>query len=262
MRSQLIVCSNVSIKIPKMSTIYRILSLLLVITFLMLAGAGYAAEKWALIIGVDKFDDPNVGTLKYTVNDADALYQTLTSIPNGFPRENVMLITPTQPDTDHRPTRNNIIAMLTTWLDLAETGDIILVYFSGHGLEIEAESYIVPSDTKLSNPALTAIPIEVVKDQMRRSKASKKILILDACHSGEGKATAKMGSILQRTLDDAEGMVTLASCGLNESSYEMKDKPHGAFTYFLMEALKGRGTTDRDQDGLISVSEVNRYVYE
>jgi len=29
-----------------------------------------------------------------------------------------------------------------------------------------------------------------------------------------------------------------------------------------MEALKGRGTTDRDQDGLISVSEVNRYVYE
>ena len=48
----------------------------------------------ALIIGVDKFDDPNVGTLKYTVNDADALYQTLTSIPNGFPRENVMLITP------------------------------------------------------------------------------------------------------------------------------------------------------------------------
>ena len=30
----------------------------------------------------------------------------------------------------------------------------------------------------------------------------------------------------------------------------------------LMEALKGRGTTDRDQDGLISVSEVNRYVYE
>ena len=216
----------------------------------------------ALIIGVDKFDDPNVGTLKYTVNDADALYQTLTSIPNGFPRENVMLITPTQPDTDHRPTRNNIIAMLTTWLDLAETGDIILVYFSGHGLEIEAESYIVPSDTKLSNPALTAIPIEVVKDQMRRSKASKKILILDACHSGEGKATAKMGSILQRTLDDAEGMVTLASCGLNESSYEMKDKPHGAFTYFLMEALKGRGTTDRDQDGLISVSEVNRYVYE
>ena len=63
----------------------------------MLAGAGYAAEKWALIIGVDKFDDPNVGTLKYTVNDADALYQTLTSIPNGFPRENVMLITPPNP---------------------------------------------------------------------------------------------------------------------------------------------------------------------
>ena len=99
-------------------------------------------------------------------------------------------------------------------------------------------------------------------DQMRLSKASKQILILDACHSGGGKATATMGSVLQRILDDAEGMVVLASCGLDEISYEMTDQPHGAFTYFLIEALKGRDTTDRDQDGLISVSEVNRYVYE
>ena len=71
-----------------------------------------------------------------------------------------------------------------------------------------------------------------------------------------------MGRVLQRILDDAEGMVVLASCGPDEFSYEMTDQPHGAFTYFLIEALKGRDTTDRDQDGLISVSEVNRYVYE
>ena len=44
-----------------------------------LPDAGYDDEKWALIIGG--------GTLKYTVNDANALYQTLTFILNEFPRD-------------------------------------------------------------------------------------------------------------------------------------------------------------------------------
>ena len=75
---------------------YRILSLLLVMVFLVMADTGQTSEKWALIIGVDKFDDPSFGNLKYTVNDANILYQTLISIPNGFPRDNMMLITPTR----------------------------------------------------------------------------------------------------------------------------------------------------------------------
>ena len=73
------------------------------------------SNKWALIIGVDKFDDPNIGTLRYTISDAEALHKTLTTIPNGFPEKNVILMTSNADDESYLPTRSKIIAMLTLY---------------------------------------------------------------------------------------------------------------------------------------------------
>lgn len=50
-------------------------------------------EKWAIIIGIDDYEDPGIGKLKYATKDADGLYQTLTSIPGGFKSDNVVLMT-------------------------------------------------------------------------------------------------------------------------------------------------------------------------
>lgn len=55
-------------------------------------------------------------------------------------------------------------------------------------------------------------------------------------------------------------MVVLASCDLRERSYEMADKGHGAYTYFLIEALKG--AADRDGDGTLGAHEVYLYAWE
>jgi formylglycine-generating enzyme required for sulfatase activity len=235
-------------------------SVLVGILALVLASPAMGAEKWAILIGVDKYDDPGIGHLRFTVNDAEALHAALTTAPGGFPTENVILMTPRVENPLHRPTRNNIIAMLSTWLSLTAPEDTLLIYFSGHGMEHDGRGYVLPQDARRASPELTSINIGFIKDQMRLSKASKKVLILDACHSGADKDTSVMGKGFSQEFDDSGGIVILASCDVSESSYEMAESRQGAFTHFLIEALDGKA--DRDGDGDLWASEVNYYVWD
>ena len=235
-------------------------SVLVGLLALAVASPAMGAEKWAILIGVDQYDDPGIGKLRFTVNDAEALHAALTSAPGGFPPENVILMTPRVENSLHRPTRNSIIAMLSTWLSLTAAEDTVLIYFSGHGMEHDGRGYVLPQDARLASPELTSINIGFIKDQMRLSKASKRVLILDACHSGADKATSVMGKGFSQEFDDSGGIVILASCDVSESSYEMEESQQGAFTHFLIEALDGKA--DRDGDGDLWASEVNYYVWE
>ena len=235
-------------------------SVLVGLLALVLTSPAMGAEKWAILIGVDKYDDPGIGQLRFTVNDAEALHAVLTSAPGGFPPENVILMTPRVENSLHRPTRNNIIAMLSTWLSLTAAEDTVLIYFSGHGMEHDGRGYVLPQDARRASPELTSINIGFIKDQMRLSKASKRVLILDACHSGTDKDTSVMGKGFSQEFDDSGGIVLLASCDVSESSYEMAESQQGAFTHFLIEALGGKA--DRDGDGDLWASEVNYYVWE
>lgn len=50
----------------------------------------------------------------------------------------------------------------------------------------------------------------------------------------------------------------LTASDSNEVSVEKDELGHGVFTYYLLEALRGKG--DLDGDGLITLDEVYRYV--
>jgi len=187
--------------------------------------------------------------------------ETLTRSPNGFPSQNVVLMTDAEPDPLRKPTRNSIIGMLSTWLSLAEDGDTVLVYFAGHGAESDGNSYLLPSDAQLSNPPLTGLPLSLVKDRLRQCKARKKVLIIDSCHSGAGRDVGVMGTATAQSLfEDAEGLVTLSACDQQERSFEWTEKGHGAFTWFLAEGLWGKA--DADGDGLVTAGELNPYVWK
>lgn len=87
---------------------------------------------------------------------------------------------------------------------------------------------------------------------------------LDACHSGamlgvkgDGRLTEKFFQSLEVK---AEGWAILASCKQGELSLEWEDAKHGVFTYYLINALNSEA--DFDNDGIISISDVARYVIE
>jgi uncharacterized caspase-like protein len=57
-------------------------------------------------------------------------------------------------------------------------------------------------------------------------------------------------------------MVTLWSCPERQSSYEREDVDHGAFTYFLLEGLKGGADGSNEtgvKDGVVTTTELAQY---
>src|SRR6185436_13031035 len=87
-------------------------------------------NQWAVVIGIGNYESPGIPRLKYTVSDAEAIYQTLIG-PAGFKKDNVLLLTDR---TDRKPTLRNIKWALGTFLGRsAQKDDTVLVYFAGHG---------------------------------------------------------------------------------------------------------------------------------
>lgn len=212
---------------------------------------------WAIIIGINNYvDTRGIGKLKFCENDARALYDRITKT-GGFPRENCRLLLGRATDPTERPTRSNLYSVFTAWLSLAKKRDIALVYFAGHGIESERKTYLLPQDARVTNPELTGIPLGHIKDFLRKSKAERKVLIVDACHSGEGRDLSTMRT---RWTDHSKGLVCITSCDIGQKSYEYDAKYHGAFTWFLNAGLGG--AADGDGDGFIRASELNFFVGE
>src|SRR5690242_17734087 len=64
------------------------------------------SKRYALIIGVDKYDSPKITSLKGATNDAKALAKALVDYA-GFPQDQVVVLTNDQESADLQPRRNN-----------------------------------------------------------------------------------------------------------------------------------------------------------
>ena len=61
-------------------------------------------SRWAVVVGVGRYESPDIPRLRYTVPDAEAIYQVLTG-PAGFKPEHVILMTD---KTERKPTLRNL----------------------------------------------------------------------------------------------------------------------------------------------------------
>jgi len=242
---------------------FRLVLALLLLGLVSGLASAEGGHKYAVIIGISDYEDDAIPDLQFCVADAKLLADRLAGAPEGFPAENIILLTDEAQDKTRLPNRANIVTLLPNWLSLAEEGDTVLVFLSCHGVEKDGKSYLIPSDARMGNLPLTAIPLEFLQTWLSDCKAPRKFLILDACHSAGGKATGTLAEKTVKVVEDmadSVGMVTLASCDIDQQSYEWPEKGHGVFTFFLGEALGG--AADSDGDGQLLASEVNRYVYE
>jgi len=201
-------------------------------------------NRWAVLIGVNDYHE-SLGPLRFCTNDAKLMHETLASECCAFPSDNIVLLTDDQPK-DCQPTFGNIHSWLGTWLSRPGPDDLVLVYFAGHGREANGQALLAPLDATLDSLPVTGIPIQYVRDMLDRCKASQKVLILDACHSGSGRDVATMTTGFREALDAGKGLYTIASCDSDQISYEWPEKQHGVFTHYLVEALRHGAPVEPD----------------
>ena len=145
---------------------------------------------WAVVIGVGRYDSPAIPPLRYTVSDAEAVYEVLIG-QAGFKKDNVLLLTD---KTARKPSLRDIKWALGTFLARsAKKEDIVFIFFAGHGApEVDprgAESdglakYLVPSDADPNDLYSTGLPMDEFQVIFDRIEAEQLVVFLDACYSG------------------------------------------------------------------------------
>jgi hypothetical protein len=211
----------------------------------------YDAETkiWAVIIGVSRYN--HMPALKYTDDDAFHLYAFLKSPEGGaIPDEQISLL------IDEQGNRKDIISSLQQTLYKADENDVVIVYYSGHGLQ----GRLIPSDFDgYSN----AVKYDEIKNIVEQSNAQHKIVITDACHSGSLLAARnplsfQLSGFYQQLSEARNGIAFITSSKGEEVSLESSGLRHGIFSHYLIQGL--RGAADENDDAIVTISELYNFI--
>ena len=209
---------------------------------------------WATVIGVASYN--HMPSLRYTDDDAYHFYAFLKSPEGGaLPDEQVQVL------VDDNATKENILTSMRNTFLKADENDVVLFYFSGHGVE----GAFIPYDFNGFDNRLHHYEIRQILD---RSRAKHKLVLGDACHAGslysstmESDALASrsiMANMLERYYGAFEntdgGMALLMSSKGQEVSLEDSGFRSGVFSHFLIRGLKGEA--DYDQNHIVTIEEV------
>ena len=139
-------------------------------------------------------------------------------------------------------TQSALLSTMHTSFADAESGDAVILYFSGHG----TPGAIVCHDGLLT--------YQHIFKMLKGCKANRKIIIADACYSG------KMRKSKQHTNDyKSENVMLFLSSRTNETSQETKYK-NSLFTIYLERGL--RGGADVNKDRRITAREIYDFVHK
>jgi uncharacterized caspase-like protein len=214
-------------------------------------------EKIALTIGINEYQDSDIRRLSGAENDARELFELLSSKPNGFVEDKNRYLL-----LGARATQRNILKQISEIFRQDESFDLALFYFSGHGfVDKNKHLYLSTYDTDKKDPYVCGIKVDDLSNQIYSSKNTRSaIIILDCCYSGTATAkTTKVKNIkpiIEKNFNFNKvnkkkygaGKFTITSCAKDMESWERQncihskeDTPHehGAFTYYLLEGLRG-----------------------
>ena len=213
-------------------------------------------HRWALVVGINCYS--NMPQLRFARQDAEALATTLVR-ECGFPEDNVVLMTDTvDARSPQFPTRGNLRARINQIAEVARADDVLLISFSGHGINIDGGGYLAPVDGA-SDDVGSFVPLSWVKTTLETCAAKQRLLVLDACHAG-ARAGAAADSPAEALLSPLAGaaFITLASCDARQLSHEYSELGHGVFTHSLLEGLRGRADNEAEgnRDSVVTASEL------
>ena len=222
-------------------------------------------NKYAIIVGVSKYDDSSFTNLSYATRDAQKLADVLAK-RSGIDPERIYLLSNTSSseftENNRTPTKPNILDVLKHVVQSADEESEIFFFFAGHGVEIGHTPYLLTTDTKQSVMDLTALKVQDLNTILENSRSRFVVRIFDACRStffgGRDAMPVEMSPNMENAFfHDGSGWATLSSCSSGERSWESDEFEQGVFSYFLCEALDGKAA---DKNGHVTLYAMADYV--
>jgi uncharacterized caspase-like protein len=146
---------------------------------LLICGPALAEKRVALVLGNSAYQ--NVAPLANPVNDSAKIESTLKDA--GFD------VVDSRRDLSAADTRR----ALRDFADRSRDADIAVVYYAGHGIEVDGGNYLIPVDARLERDTDVydeALSLDRVLVAIERAKKLR-LVILDACRDNPFSRTMK-----------------------------------------------------------------------
>jgi caspase domain-containing protein/tetratricopeptide repeat protein len=226
--------------------------------------------KKALVICVS--DYAYLPSLDFCKNDGKGVCEILQEIGFDIPDSNKLIGT-----VEYEKMRKAILDFFSD--ENIKPKDILLFYFSGHGLpESSGQSYLASSQIDPNKPFYYGYSFDELPKDLERCNSGKVVIILDCCYSGKADLETGMGkgsngddaaAILGKSnIDDkfkkhlGSGKFLLCACQGFQEARSTKKQDFSLFTYYVIEGLKGAGGRSVTKDGDVIPESLAKFVIE
>lgn len=211
---------------------------LLLLAFLVCVGVGNAKNKtYVVVVGISDYRYPDIcpSLRGLTITSAKT---AATFFHDNSRCSTFMLL-------DKNATKDHIIRVLNSMFARADDSDIVMFVFSGHGYPGGITTW------GFDGNANTAITYAEIQRIMKKCKASRKLILAEACYSG-GIKTRDNTNRQRRPKRTSSEVMVYTSSRADEVSYVP------GFMQYVIKGLAGRA--DNDQNSMVTARELFNYV--
>ena len=203
----------------------------LLLTWMMLCAITLQAKTYLVSVGIADYPGTE-HDLRISDNDA----KTIAKVFSVAKQATVSIL------LNEQATQSALLSTMHTSFMNANSEDIVILYFSGHG---------TPGALVCHDGLLT---YQHIFKMLKGCRASRKVIIADACYAG------KMRTNNQQTSSyNSQNVMLFLSSRTNETSQETQYK-NSLFTIFLERGL--RGGADKNRDRQITAREIFDFVHD
>lgn len=187
----------------------------------------------ALVIGNDHYDQMKPD-LNNAVNDAKGIHEAFQGL--GF------MMMPLAIDI----TTDDFDSLFNDFLgDLAKY-DVAVVYYAGHGIEVEGKNYLVMTETPVGELAITttrrSVDLQDCLDKMHKTGCKMVIMIIDACRNNPFEGNVRgWGSVNLAPIFAPKGTLIAYSTSPGETASDFGMDGHSVYTGALLKHLQEEG---------------------
>ena len=201
-------------------------------------------KRKALVIGTSEYDTlTSLRNIPFSENDAISIYECLYDDGYIIP-DDCRLIGRVEGYTMRKSIWNFFIN--------SNKDDVLFFYYSGHGIpdSFFGNYHLASTNIDPRAPMIDGFSQHELGNAILMSPAKKIIVILDSAFSGN------MGAV------DRPGVCIIAATFPGQAAFKKKGLPYSAFTYYLIEGLKGAGGRTVNKKGEVTIEGLSRYAYD
>ena len=198
---------------------------------MMLCAITLQAKTYLVCVGIADYPGTE-NDLRISDNDA----KTIAKVFSVAKQTTVSIL------LNEQATQSALLSTMHTSFMNANSEDIVILYFSGHG---------TPGALVCHDGLLT---YQHIFKMLKGCRASRKVIIADACYAGKMRTTRQ-----QSDSYNTQNVMLFLSSRTNEVSRESRYK-NSLFTIFLERGLRGGADTNRDR--YITARELYDFVHK